>query len=87
MSIIESSSSDTEDDGEDENDEEENIDNEENVITLEEELKEKIKELLFYKVELPSSSSNKLIVNTLENLLRLMENVENDNLHKVKFAF
>ncbi len=48
-------------------------------------MKEKIKELLFYKIELPSSTSNKLIINTLDEIYEIIHNIQDDNLHKVRF--
>lgn len=50
---------------------------------LEENLKTKIKELLFFKIELPSSTSNKSIISTLEDIHGIVHKINSPNLHKL----
>lgn len=64
-----------------EEDEEEEVEEE---INPEEELKNKIKDLLFFKVELPSTSSVKSIITALDDINKLIENVPRENLQNVK---
>jgi hypothetical protein len=58
----------------------------EQLDNFEEELKEKIKELLLYKIDL-TSSSNKSILNNLEQIYKLIENFQSKNLDKVLIIF
>lgn len=50
---------------------------EEEELTFAEELESKIKELLLFKVELPSSASNKLIISALDAINDLVEKAAN----------
>jgi hypothetical protein len=50
---------------------------------LQSELKNKINELVFHKIELPSSSSNKSIINTLDAISALINKIHCDDFFEV----
>ena len=54
---------------------------------LAERLQQKIKELVFFKIELPSATSNKSILNTLDEIEGIVKAIKHDALHEVKNNF
>jgi hypothetical protein len=51
---------------------------------LAEKLEQKIKDLVFFKIELPSATSNKSIINTLDDIEGIIREIKHDCLHEVK---
>lgn len=62
-------------------------DEEEEISDSKEELKEAISSLLFYKIEMPTSSSNKSILSALERIEEKLNKLKNCNIYTVKFCF
>ena len=55
--------------------------------SLTDKLKEKIKELVFFRIELPSATSNKSIISTLEEMHSIIAQIIPDNINEVKYNF
>ncbi len=79
-----SDKSDKSDDSEEESSESSESEEDE---SLAERLQQKIKELVFFKIELPSATSNKSILNTLDEIEGIVKEIKHDALHEVKNNF
>lgn len=51
---------------------------------LAEKLEQKIKDLVFFKIELPSATSNKSIISTIDDIERIIREIRHNSLHEVK---